>query len=148
MRLTIEREETKNRQVLDYPLPPSTVRILDLYLERYRPPLTQQGAWLFPGRGGGAKAANLLSAQIQYTIRQHTGLVVHTHLFRHLAGKFSLLLDPSNYEQVRRLLGHKTIDTTTLYYTGFATDAAARRYHEHVLRLGGHAAPPHSRRRR
>ena len=123
----------KNRQVLDYPLPDRTVELLDLYLARYRPLLDADGAWLFPGRNGRAKDPNLLSAQIQATIRRETGLVMHVHLFRHLAGKLSLRMDPGNYEQVRRLLGHRTIDTTTTFYTGFATELAARRYHEQVL---------------
>ena len=68
------------------------------------------------------KDANLVSEQIQATIRRETGLVMHVHLFRHLAGKLSLRMDPGNYEQVRRLLGHRTIDTTTIFYTGFATE--------------------------
>jgi integrase len=133
VRLVMEREETKNRQVLDYPLPDQTIKLLDRYLASYRPLLDTGGSWLFPGQHGRAKRADLLSQQIQATIRRETGLVMHVHLFRHLAGKLSLLMDPGNYEQVRRILGHRTIDTTTIFYTGFATDAAARRYHEQVL---------------
>ncbi|HMR33666.1 MAG TPA: site-specific integrase [Geminicoccaceae bacterium] len=134
VRLVIEGDQTKNHEPLDHPLPVETARLLDLYLASYRPLLLRgadDGA-LFPG--GGAKSKNLLGQQIQKVIRSHTGLVVHTHLFRHLAGKLSLQVDPGNFEQVRRLLGHRSIDTTTLFYTGFATDAAARRYHEQVLR--------------
>jgi integrase len=142
VRLAIERDETKNRQVLDYPLPDATVRILDLYLARYHRMLGSGGSWLFPGRDRRPKDANLLSEQIQAAIRRHTGLVMHVHLFRHFAGKLSLMMDPANYEQVRRLLGHQTIDTTTAYYTGFATDAAARRYHEQVLLRPRPARPP------
>jgi integrase len=134
-RLVIEGDQTKNREPLDYPLPADTVRLLDLYLATYRPLLVRgadDGA-LFPGRKG-AKSKNLLGQQIQKAIRTQTGLVMHTHLFRHLAGKLSLMVDPGNFEQVRRLLGHRSIDTATMFYTGFATDAAARRYHEQVLR--------------
>ena len=135
VRLVIEGDQTKNREPLDYPLPVETARLMDLYLATYRPLLLRgadDGA-LFPGRGG-AKDKNLLGQQIQKAVRSRTGLVVHTHLFRHLAGKLSLMVDPGNFEQVRRLLGHRSIDTTTMFYTGFATDAAARRYHEQVLR--------------
>jgi integrase len=147
VRLSIEREETKNRQVLDYPLPDPTVAILDLYLARYLPLLDAGGPWLFPGRDGRAKDANLLSEQIQATIRRETGLVMHVHLFRHLAGKLSLRMDPGNYEQVRRLLGHRTIDTTTIFYTGFTTELAARRYHEQVLLTPTPKPRPRGRRR-
>lgn len=134
VRLVIEGDQTKNSLPLDYPLPVETVRLLDRYLADYRPLLvhgTDQGA-LFPGYAG-AKRKNFLGRQIQTAIRKHTGLVMHTHLFRHLAGKLSLQVDPGNFEQVRRLLGHRSIDTTTQFYTGFATDAAARRYHAQVL---------------
>lgn len=135
VRLVVEREETKNREVLDYPLPRQTVAIPDLYLKVHRPALLggPDNGWLFPGRNGRAKSPDLLSKQIQACIRRHTGLVMHTHLFRHFAGKMSLRFDPANYEQVRRLLGHRSVNTSTMYYTGFATDAAGRRYHEMVL---------------
>lgn len=134
-RLVFEGEETKNREVLDFPLPSDTVEILDHYLDHHRPHLLNgpDAGWLFPGKDGNAKVKNLLSAQISKAIRRHTGLIVNTHLFRHLAGKLSLRVDPGNYEQVRRLLGHRSINTTTLFYTGFASEQAARRYHEMVL---------------
>jgi integrase len=142
VRLVIEREETKNREVLDYPLPNEAVRLLDRYLRHHRRHLLvgEDQGWLFPGLAGRAREQGGLAKQIQKAVRAHTGLVVHVHLFRHLAGKLSLLVDAGNYEQVRRLLGHRSITTTTTFYTGFATDAAARRYHQQVLQLSGPAA--------
>jgi hypothetical protein len=87
VRLSIPGEETKNGEPLDFPLPPELVRVLDLYLERHRPQLVAREAdqgWLFPGRGGGPKHTVNLGIQISGTIRRHTGLLVHPHLFRHL----------------------------------------------------------------
>jgi integrase len=136
VRLVIPGEETKNGEPLDFPLPPELVRILDLYLERHRPQLVASEAdqgWLFPGRGGGLKHAVSLGVQISGAVRRHTGLLVHPHLFRHLAAKLALQEAPGNYEQARRLLGHKSIDTTTLYYTGFNGAEAAAVYQAQLL---------------
>jgi integrase len=136
VRLVVPGEETKNGEPLDFPLPPELVRVLDLYLERHRPQLVASDAdqgWLFPGRGGGLKHAVSLGIQISGTVRRHTGLLVHPHLFRHLAAKLALQEVPGNYEQARRLLGHKSIDTTTLYYTGLDSAQAAAVYQAQLL---------------
>lgn len=136
VRLVIPGEETKNGEPLDFPLPPELVHVLDLYLERHRPRLVSSDAdqgWLLPGRGGGLKHAVSLGAQISGAVRRHTGLLVHPHLFRHLAAKLALQEAPGNYEQARRLLGHKSIDTTTLYYTGLDSAAAAAIYQTQLL---------------
>jgi hypothetical protein len=46
-------------------------------------------------------------------------------------------LDPGNYEGPRRFFGHRSIDTTTLYYTGVESAAASRLYDIKVLELVG-----------
>jgi hypothetical protein len=49
------------------------------------------------------------------------------------------------------MLGHKSVNTTTLYYAGMETKSALRRYDEQVLRLrdSSDALPsPGARRRR
>lgn len=151
VRLVIPGEETKNGEPLDLPLPAGVVRVLDLYLERHRQHLLPPGSgdggggagadqgWLFPGRapGGGPKHAVTLAAQVSGAIRRHAGLEVNPHLFRHLAAKLCLQEAPGSYEQARRLLGHRSVDTTTLYYTGLDTARAVALYQERLL--GRHA---------
>jgi hypothetical protein len=47
----------KNKILLEFELPPDVVRILELYLQKFRPLLVTDGAsYLFPARQGGAKA--------------------------------------------------------------------------------------------
>lgn len=139
VRLAIPAEETKNREPLDLPLPDELARLLDLYLGRHRPYLLPPGVgagagWLFPGRDPASpKHAVSLAAQITGAVRRHTGLLVHPHLFRHLAAKLSLQEAPGDYEQARRLLGHRSVDTTTLYYTGLDTARATAVYQEQLL---------------
>ena len=77
----------------------------------------------------------MLGPRISRTIFQYTGLHMHPHLFRHLAAKLHLEAEPGSYEAVRRLLGHKTLRTTTGFYTGLENAAAARHYDKLRRRL-------------
>ena len=48
------------------------------------------------------------------------------HLFRHAGGKIFLDSKPGQYEIVRRVLGHKSLNTTTSIYTGAETRSAGQ----------------------
>jgi integrase len=66
---------------------------------------------------------------------EHTGLAWNPHLFRHLSAKLILDDNPGAYEIVRRVLGHRSIETTTSFYCGHEAAAAARHYDEVILKL-------------
>ena len=53
---------------------------------------------------------------------------MNVHLFRHLAGYLFLKAHPGEYEPVRQLLGHKSIQTTISFYVGLEEADAFRRY--------------------
>ena len=55
-----------------------------------------------------------------------TGLRVTIHQIRHIVGKIVLDDDPSQIETVRRLFGHRSLDTTTRTYTGLNARVASR----------------------
>ena len=55
---------------------------------------------------------------------------MNLHLFRHFAGKLYLERHPGDYESVRRLLGHKKLDTTMTFYSVFDNKFAHGRYHD------------------
>jgi integrase len=134
--VVIAGHEVKNREDLDYPLPEPSVALLDFYLTRHRPVLAPAGnTALFPGRFGGAKGSQVLGRQISSTIKRYTGLDIHPHLFRHIAAKLYLDAYPGSYEVVRRVLGHRSIDTTTTFYTGLETAAAVRHFDAAILKL-------------
>jgi integrase len=134
LHIAVPGSEVKNREPIEYVLPKESGRLVSEYLERYRPSLcTEASEWLFPSRSGEHKTATFLSSQIQSTIRKETGLVVNAHLFRHLGAKLFLSTHPGGYEVVRRVLGHRSTDTTTAFYTGFESKAAARHYDEAIL---------------
>jgi len=63
------------------------------------------------------------------------GMRMHPHLFRHATAKLFLDANPGAYEVVRRVLGHRSIDTTTSFYTGLETASAVRHFDELLLRI-------------
>jgi integrase len=136
LHIVIGAEEVKNREPLEYPLPPESIDLLERYIREFRPHLTSAGnTALFPGIGRGPKNRAFFGTQISRTIRAHTGLQVHPHLFRHIAAKLFLDAHPGSYELVRRVLGHRSIDTTTNFYTGLETAAAVRHFDKTILHL-------------
>jgi integrase len=130
----------KNAIDLDYELPAPIARHLEIYLERFRPRLVAgTNPWLFPGRHGNAKHVATLRDQVTRAVLQGTGIELHPHLFRHIAGKLLLDEHPGDQGTVQRLLGHKALRTTMATYTGAETRAAIRRYDEIVLGLRAEA---------
>ena len=136
----VVRELVKNCEPLDYPLPPVIVELIERYLTEFRPRLAPPGCTaLFPGRPSGSKSLSALRQQIFTAIRRYTGMEINPHLFRHSGAKLYLEEYPGRYEDVRRFLAHRSINTTTKFYTGLETAAAVRRYDEVILKLLGSA---------
>jgi hypothetical protein len=63
------------------------------------------------------------------------GLRVNPHLFRHIDGKLHLDAHPGDYETVRRVHSHRSIQTTINFYCGMETKAAARHFDRTILDL-------------
>jgi integrase len=127
--LVVPAGEIKNQVSLEFELPPDVVRLVDLYVVRFRPLLmTDRSSCLFPARRGGAKAPAHLGAQVQRAIKRTTGLTLNIHAFRHLCAFLFLKANPGEYETVRLLLGHKSLTTTVRNYCGLEQSDAFRRY--------------------
>jgi integrase len=127
--LAIDGSATKNGEPVDFELPPETVETVGWYVREYRPHLIREptGA-LFPGAGADAKSSGALGPQISATVFKYTGLKFNVHLFRHAGGKLFLDACPGQYEVVRRVLGHRSIATTTSIYTGAEMRAAGQHF--------------------
>ena len=65
--------------------------------------------------------------------QRYGGFTINPHLYRHLAAYFYVDDHPGDYETVRRLLGHKSLETTLMFYADFERLAASRRFAENVL---------------
>lgn len=116
----------KNAVDIKFELPPHLIEMLDRFVADYRPLLAPRGGrFLFSMRGRDeAIDYNSISTRITATIRDHLGLTFTTHNFRHLAGLIWLIQHPTDYEVVRRLLGHRSASTAMDFYVGLRTDAA------------------------
>ena len=129
MHLVIPPGEVKNKNPLEFELPTDVLRLLELYLEKFRPLLVTDGSsYLFPARQGGAKTPAQLADQIKRSIKKGTGLTVNAHLFRHVCAFLYLKAHPGDYETVRLLLGHTSLATTVRAYCGLERSDAVRRY--------------------
>jgi integrase len=127
--LVIPPEDVKNDLPLEYPLPKVVSEMLERYLLVLRPRLCRSdNLWLFPGKRHGHKTKGTLSGQIIKCIVKELGIRVTPHQFRHLAAAFILEKDPANYELVRRVLGHKNLQTTINFYIGLETVDAVRKF--------------------
>ena len=134
--IVIQGSDVKNGVDLEFELPTPTAELLRRYLDRYRPLLLNgvDADWLFPGnRPELQKHQVTLSGQLCKSLKRHTGLVVNPHLYRHIAAYFYLEAHPNDYETVRRLLGHKSIEMTMMFYADLDRVMASRRYAEHIL---------------
>jgi integrase len=124
--LVIPPDNVKNDLPLEYPLPKVVSEMLERYITEFRPRLCRSdNPWLFPGELDGYKTEGTLSGQIIKRIVKDLGIRVTPHQFRHLAAAFILEKDPANHEFVRRVLGHKNLQTTINFYVG-ARDGRGR----------------------
>ena len=128
--------DVKNGADLTYPLKMDTTRFIDLYVHEFRPVLLRGSntPLLFPGgKGDGtAKLGATLSEQIAKLTHREIGLRVTAHQFRHAAAAIILKNLPGNYELVRRILGHRNIQTTINFYVGLETIESSKQFGEMI----------------
>ena len=125
--LIYNEDETKNEIAIEFELPDETVDILAWYVREWRNILlSEPNDALFPGEDGKAKHPNTLGKQVSDAVKRYLGIEFHMHLFRHAGGKIFLDAKPGQYEVVRRVLGHKSLTTTTSIYTGAETRSAGQ----------------------
>jgi integrase len=128
--LVFPKYDVKNRVDLNFKFDQPLTDLLDEYIHEFRPMLLRGAntAWLFPGEAGQPKHKQLFSKQISVRVRKATGLRVTVHQFRHAAAAIYLKHHPGDYETVRRLLGHRDIQTTTRFYCGLQTMEATEQF--------------------
>lgn len=139
--------DVKNSVEIEFELPAATADLIDRYLREVRPRLAaSESPYLFPGNDGSHKCDYLFSNQIASLTAAEVGVRITAHQFRHFAGFFFLKSNPGSYEVVRRLLGHKSINTTLEFYTGMEAIDAFRHYDRLIAERRAQA--PASRRQR
>lgn len=128
--LVYPRYDVKNRVDLNFSLDQYLTDLIDEYVHDFRPVLLRgsNGPCLFPGESGGCKTPAMFSEQISKRIKKATGLSITVHQFRHAAAAVYLKHHPGEYETVRRLLGHRNIQTTINFYCGLETVHATQTF--------------------
>jgi integrase len=142
--LVFPNYDVKNRVDLEFPFDQELTGLIDEYVHHFRPSLLRGSneLWLFPGETGGCKDAKTLSDQITERVEKATGLFITVHQFRHAAAAIWLQYKPGDYERVRRILGHKRLQTTINFYCGLETLQANRDFGDLVRKLGAPQQDP------
>jgi integrase len=128
--LVFPHYDVKNRVDLNFQFDQPLTDLIDGYVHEFRPALLRgaNSSWLFPGEGGEPKTAIAFSQQIIIRIEKAVGVRVTPHQFRHAAAAIYLKHRPGDYETVRRLLGHRSIQTTIDFYCGLQTTQATEQF--------------------
>ena len=118
--LVFPNYDVKNRVDLNFKFDQPLTDLVDEYVHEFRPALLRRAnsLWLFPGENGKSKHPLSFSKQITARIQKTIGLRITVHQFRHAAAAIYLKHHPGDYETVRRLLGHRNIQTTIKFYCG------------------------------
>jgi integrase len=123
--LTIDGREVKNGERLDFPIPREAGDLIQMYLRDARPLLAEPGnQYLFPGLGAAPLSTDQLRVEFKSKVEGATGVAAYPHLMRAFAGLLFLEQNPGQYELLRRILGHKQVETTIRYYTGLERELA------------------------
>jgi integrase len=132
--LVFSRHDVKNRIRLESVFDADLTELIDDYVQNHLHVLLRGSnePWLFPGMTGGHKGLATLSSQITKRIQKATGLRITVHQFRHAAAALILRARPGNYEYVRRILGHRNIQTTINFYIGLETAQATQEFGEMI----------------
>jgi integrase len=125
--LTFSKYDTKNREPLQFKLDETVTALINEYVHDFRPVLMRgsNADWLFPGEAGEHKERISFSTQIVDRVEKSTGLRITVHQFRHAAGALILKYRHGEYELVRRILGHKSVQTTIRFYLDLSSMQAS-----------------------
>ena len=135
--LCLTEQQTKNHHAVAWPVSPELAAFLERYIGRFRGDLAAAcSPWLFPGRPGtGPISACQLSQHIVRAVGEEVGARLNPHLFRALMARLVLEHAPAALEDVRLLLGDKSMTVVLAHYSSTEAGAAARRQDARLNRL-------------
>lgn len=125
----VSPDKTKGRQAIDAVIEPPYSTVIVRYITQCRKQIASKPSdWLFPAASGGPRTPDHFGGMIKERIFRETGLTMNAHLFRHFSAYVFLEANPGAYEDVRRVVGHAKMDTTTSFYAPASTKATFQRY--------------------
>ncbi len=132
--LVIPSHLVKNREPLEFGLPPHLVTMIDDFVRQFRPRLAlPTSRLLFAGKSGAVRPSDF-GGDVSRRVFEITGLRINPHIFRHLAALLYLRENPGGFEVVRRILAHRCPTTTINAHMGFESKAATRHFDDTILR--------------
>lgn len=132
--LLIPSDDVKNGNAIEWPIPPETARMIETFLLRHRPHLVEPGNPYLFGTGDKLRSAQHLGEWLSSAVTEAIGVEFNVHLARHFAAWNFLRENPGQYEVIRQVLGHRSIQVTMTYYVGLEADSAAAHFDKTVLR--------------
>jgi hypothetical protein len=128
--LQFPKLDVKNKQGLQFAFNDKLTKLINEYVFDFRPLLMKgkNDDWLFPGRSTDHKEKIGFSTQIVAQVEKATGMRLTVHQYRHAAAAMLLKHRPGEYELVRQLLGHKSVETTKRFYLDLETTMASEIY--------------------
>ncbi|TIS53195.1 MAG: hypothetical protein E5W91_32035 [Mesorhizobium sp.] len=131
--LSLSEDETKNDYPLEFDIPPTLAKMMLEYRDVVCPAVMRQNPkYLFSNVDGTVKGFAGVRYLVQRYVKQHIGIHMNPHIFRHLAADFILDKNPGAHVLVQHLLGHKKLATTAIFYAGADTRRAGR-HHQALL---------------
>lgn len=150
VRIHIPGNEVKNELPLNMLVAREADLLVQEYMKNFQPLLDgNRTGHLCPGRDGNYKKASLLSQQLARMTSKELGVRMTAHQWRHVVGYIFLSRNPGHYEPVRRLLGHKSAETTRKYYAFMLDEDAQEAIDEtfEAIRQEGRARLKRARRK-
>jgi integrase len=132
--LLIDAGEVKNSNAIQWPVPPESARLIEAFLTHHRPHLVEPGNPYLFGTGDKQRCAQHLGEWLSAAVTEAIGVEFNVHLARHSAAWNFLRENPGQYEVVRQVLGHRSIQVTMAHYVGLEADSAAAHFDATVLR--------------
>jgi integrase len=131
--LELPANEVKNRREAAFDIPSHLARMLIDYRNSIAPKIIgRRPDRVFVKADGTPKNQWSVGWLITTYLKRRTGIRISSHQFRHLSALVVLNREPGNFETVRQLLGHASLNTTVNAYTGIDSRRAAR-HHQHLI---------------
>ena len=144
--LELPASEVKNKIPIAFDIPPQLAKMLIEYRNDIAPKIIgRRPDSLFVNADGARKHQATVSHLISRYLKKHEGILLSPHQFRHVNAMVMLNHSPGNFEGVRQLLGHSSVQTTATFYAGIDSRRAAR--HHQALIDDILNAPPSGRKR-